>query len=933
MRATEQEQTGGAGVSEVMGKFERIGWGPVRNEAHDLGTDLLVQARDSRRFDRGLIVGVQVKAGPTWFETEERDQDGGMVGWWYYESDAKHFDDWVTHGLPHLLILHDLEKDVSYWVHVTSDRVARTGKGCKILVPADQTVDREHLDDLLAVAAQQKAAPTVEGSAFGASAGVTPPARRLRYALIAPRLVAPHPNLGFERPITPEEALALIAQGRLHDLLTFAERHAEVPDPEQDAPSEDWRWSFVRALWVWATNDDITLLRVALDSAPDTFAQAASAVILGCALLRQESHHEVIVLFDELIGRDQLGPVDQAWLLVQRARVRADIGEVAGARADAADAQRHLVADADDVTGSALAAAAAWQLFSTADLGEGKLDEVLPASDTAVSWWRSQTISWALQEGSMRVFRAWAQDRSHRWSRGDPESLNLFAAELNADVTGEHGAWRAISALGARHRLITAASVDPPSLADGLDELRRSGDAASVKLAVTHLWQLGPAEAVADAVNRIPGPESWTHTTAKANFDFWKAAGDLVAPDTATESALWCIGLLLGDSKAFVERVRPTFILKLPAADALASLLVAAEPEAHEAATQLLTGLGAIPEVLAFSFSEVAGALDLDRVSSEGVRSLREFGTRDHGQVGSAVLGALADYGDESAKSEVVARTSAGELEALAAMGSITVLEEAGAERLVSKFEGMVRNTVDEAKRSTYGFGGFDGGYGLALFNLWFPSIARWDALLALLRDRRVAAEHKCGACEAIVAFADRLPEDVRRQLAAATDDIKATQVRDMPGGREMGGLPVSLAVAIGILDGSEANRAVAQLAGGTIQERRDVANLLGRGWCKAMRPLLASLVADERVEVRVAAAHWIGRLAAKDPEDEVVVALVESLSEDRGVVVSRALITGIGREGRNTPEQLRALVNRLVVHPAAAVRLTAQKVLHRIEH
>jgi hypothetical protein len=396
VRATEQEQTGGAGVSEVMGKFERIGWGPVRNEAHDLGTDLLVQARDSRRFDRGLIVGVQVKAGPTWFETEERDQDGAMVGWWYCESDAKHFDDWVTHGLPHLLILHDLEKDVPYWVHVTSDRVARTGKGCKILVPADQTVDREHLDDLLAVAARQKAAPIVEGSAFGASAGVTPPARRLRYALVAPRLVAPHPNLGFERPITPEEALALIAQGRLHDLLTFAERHAEVPDPEQDAPSGDWRWSFVRALWVWVTNDDITLLRVALDSAPDTFAQAASAVVLGCALLRQESHHEVIVVLDELIGRDQLGPVDQAWLLVQRARVRADIGEVAGARADAADAQRHLVADADDVTGSALAAAAAWQLFSTADLGEGKLDEVLTASDTAVSWWRSQTISWAL---------------------------------------------------------------------------------------------------------------------------------------------------------------------------------------------------------------------------------------------------------------------------------------------------------------------------------------------------------------------------------------------------------------------------------------------------------------------------------------------------------------------------------------------------------
>ncbi len=30
MRATEQEQTGGAGVSEVSAKFQRIGWGRFR---------------------------------------------------------------------------------------------------------------------------------------------------------------------------------------------------------------------------------------------------------------------------------------------------------------------------------------------------------------------------------------------------------------------------------------------------------------------------------------------------------------------------------------------------------------------------------------------------------------------------------------------------------------------------------------------------------------------------------------------------------------------------------------------------------------------------------------------------------------------------------------------------------------------------------------
>ena len=45
MRATEQEQTAGAGTYEAMAKFQRIGWAPHRTDAlHDHGTDLIVTA-------------------------------------------------------------------------------------------------------------------------------------------------------------------------------------------------------------------------------------------------------------------------------------------------------------------------------------------------------------------------------------------------------------------------------------------------------------------------------------------------------------------------------------------------------------------------------------------------------------------------------------------------------------------------------------------------------------------------------------------------------------------------------------------------------------------------------------------------------------------------------------------------------------------------
>ncbi|HEV8166101.1 MAG TPA: DUF4365 domain-containing protein [Actinomycetota bacterium] len=241
MRASQQEQTGGVGISEVTAALQRIGWGPVAlNAQHDLGTDLFVLARDARRFDLGLVVGVQVKAGPSYFDQPAHAEDGSLRGWWYYEPQVDHFDAWVTHGLPHLLVLHDLDSRVSYWVHVTAQAVEATGQGAKLLVPVDQTIDPEHLDALLAVAASHKPVIGLEGTAWAASASNIAPGRRLRYALLVPRLVAPHRNTGFATVIGPEQAVALLAQGRVRDLTIFADKHPAVPGLEEASASRDW---------------------------------------------------------------------------------------------------------------------------------------------------------------------------------------------------------------------------------------------------------------------------------------------------------------------------------------------------------------------------------------------------------------------------------------------------------------------------------------------------------------------------------------------------------------------------------------------------------------------------------------------------------------------------------------------------------------------
>ncbi|GAA2205517.1 hypothetical protein GCM10009850_009750 [Nonomuraea monospora] len=49
MRGSPTEKTGALGATEVMAAFQRLGWGVAATDVqHDLGTDLIVQARDGR---------------------------------------------------------------------------------------------------------------------------------------------------------------------------------------------------------------------------------------------------------------------------------------------------------------------------------------------------------------------------------------------------------------------------------------------------------------------------------------------------------------------------------------------------------------------------------------------------------------------------------------------------------------------------------------------------------------------------------------------------------------------------------------------------------------------------------------------------------------------------------------------------------------------
>lgn len=297
MRASPKDQTGNTGETEVTAKFERLGWGVAPNPRHDLGTDLWLMARDERLFDLGLVVGAQVKTGPSYFDKEERDALGVLLGWWFRDSDRSHIDAWAfarpaapgrasrpSHG--HFLL-----------GHVVTDAVVSTGVGAKILVPAGNVVDEGHRKALLEVAANQRSVRAWEGSAW-TGAGDMPAGDLLRHALIVPRLVAPHPNAGQDTPITPAQAMALLVQARLADLRQMAGSHRDVPSLETAAESLNWGWRFVGAMGRRLTLGERDSPVDTVSDAPDSPSKVAATVAAAAAMLEDGLPEAALVLLE-----------------------------------------------------------------------------------------------------------------------------------------------------------------------------------------------------------------------------------------------------------------------------------------------------------------------------------------------------------------------------------------------------------------------------------------------------------------------------------------------------------------------------------------------------------------------------------------------------------------------------------------------------------
>jgi hypothetical protein len=926
-RASESEQTASAGISAVASAFARIKWGVAENSRHDLGTDLFLLARDERLFDLGLVIGAQVKTGSSYFN-ESLYEASELKGWWFRDDDRAHVDAWASHGLPHLLILHDLDANKSYWVHVTTDAIVPTGQGAKVLVPAEQTVDEEHRESLLAVAATLRSNVKWEGSAWTGNSPLAAP-DVLRHALIVPRLVALHPNAGHDVPLSAEQAVALLVQARLGDLDHFAEAQPDVPSLAEAKDSSNWTWRFVGALGDRITTDAIDGLLAAVESAPNPCARSASAVITASAFLVDGRADEAVDLLEKILVRDDASPVDHAWLTGQLARARAEIGRIDEARADAAMVQAVRSRAPHDVTASAIAGSAAILLFNTSGWGKVKVGDVIAGADTAANWWRTQTMSWGLDAAMDRTFKRWARDTTTTIGGADVANNQLYAASLQASHAGDQASWKHLTRLLGQDMLMRLdRHADPQAAHTGLTALRLTGDEKALKLAVRQLVSDGPASAVTLATTDVNLNQS-TRTTALSDLTLLQEGGDVLEQPIADRTIEWLLATLR-DPTAFVARTTPSYLLDLRLVETLAAVIPAASPSAHNLVMEMLLALPGQEQLLAIAWAKVIRALPDETWNEDATRRLATNTGTHHGELRTSIFGLLARH-DDDARRGLIDEARAGSLDALAALGDVTKLSDETAGALTESLARQVRDQVEKAHTGHFGFGGHDIGSALALLNVWHPDVAAWEPLLELLSEPAVLVEHKRGALETLGNLADRIPTDVQAQLRpiAVTAAEQSTAPASMfETERDNMGPGTYLATVLGALGESATADRILNLLAGDRNHRRwatQIARQLGR---PDDIGVLATLSQDSDVDVRAAASASLASIVVRQLGGALAANALQRCLDDPGTQVPihvAAVLAGAPERDANAESALRWLS----IHISANARSLASQVRH----
>lgn len=132
------------GVSAVAKCIAQMGLIFREQPTDDYGIDAQIETFD-REYASGRLIAVQIKSGDSFFNEITNDNI-------IFRGEKKHYDYWMNHSLPVILVLYNPKDDKCYWKEVNEETAVLTGKNWKIEIPKTNVLDNYAKSQLVRIA-------------------------------------------------------------------------------------------------------------------------------------------------------------------------------------------------------------------------------------------------------------------------------------------------------------------------------------------------------------------------------------------------------------------------------------------------------------------------------------------------------------------------------------------------------------------------------------------------------------------------------------------------------------------------------------------------------------------------------------------------------------------------------------------------------------
>ena len=886
-----------AGVDHVVQILRVCGFSVIQ---HYPRADLLVFVRDHQHFDLGGFIKVQVKNRPSLMENPSTDN--GRVGWWV--RDFAYHDD----PFPRLLVLFDENSGEAYWVHVTRDKVLGTGQEQKIFVPKENIISNGSVDSLVAVVFGKLPQPEE-------NPGV-PDADRLRYALIAPQLIVPHPHLPL-RTFSSAEAIAhlslaqmLMLKGTMEYKISGALRN------HHDDPS----WRLYSALFKWIDKRQTDAI-LSFSSANVEANVAAAAEVIKATVLFEEHlpQRACEILKDALTVRDDYNPVDLAWLQVHLARNLIEIGEFDEAWDLALEASLIGRREYQDPTARYVAGAAMEFVFQLNDLtgrqeAQNLFRTIMKYSPDSSSWLRTQILAGGLTDFIEKNYPQWRDAEIILGKEYDNTILKAHSTSLMTGFAADVNAWRHAVAAFACYCLLSAASTD--ELAYALNILRVAGAQDGLELATSQFLHFGPAEPLARIMNEL-SLEDATKSSLPCDFALVGNCVALLDTRTVDNHALWLLKELKNPSKTYVFGISRWYENEI--IQVLAKIYGACSSEVMAKIQDYLITIPGIQDLeLAASYAELIKSIiedDLNQGKEWDNEKLQKLVTR--GKIDNELLKGTIEQlraVHDTNYDRLFGKIRIGDLNALASWQDFDHLPDGIVQRAVLHLANLVDHIIATAASGTLP-GSYSRSYShlsiLVRLNISHPHCANWRPCLRMFNNR-VSSIDLVPGIETMIDEYQKIPADVAHdmreplmRLMGKSDTLKIIypdRDADVRG-------PAS--ALLGLLFPEDVPMTkVAQMLRGDASLVKAAVKILAQRKEKLSLSLFARLSKHDSFEVREAVVSALVTWVLEDVRPEESFSLLEDIVADASVCLISTILSLVSQHPRSdAAEKLLGLV------------------------